>query len=228
MPGDGSGGVVDADRVAARVAALRVFAGDGAAPWLRPIVVTARLAFDAAACSIALIDSASNELVYMVADGEGSDAIIGARLALGRGLGGFAASSGQVVSVEDVRADPRFAIDVAERTGYVPNAMLVAPISDGDDVLGVLSILDRSNTQHAGMAALDLAAGFARSAASVLCAAEFGGRFAIEREHESSAAAFIEFTKSLEMLTKLGDAERATAAALLREFVAFARRRAPR
>ena len=104
------------------------------------------------------------ELVYVASVGAGAAETIGLRLPLGRGIAGYAAASGETVAVDDVTHDPRFARDVAERTGYVPRSVLVAPIMRGDDVLGVLSVLDR--TQPAGAAALDLAARSARASAA--------------------------------------------------------------
>ena len=45
--------------------------------------------------------------------------------------------------MRDVRADPRFARDVAEATHYIPTALLAAPMFDAEgEVLGVLSVLD--------------------------------------------------------------------------------------
>jgi GAF domain-containing protein len=136
------------------------------AQLLTAIADAARAAFGAAACSIASVDDATAQLVYRAAAGEGADQVVGTRLALGVGLAGFAAASGQTLAVDDVTRDPRFAADVAARTGYVPRSLLVTPISRGDRVLGVLSVLDRSGPP--GAAALDLAARFATAVAGVL------------------------------------------------------------
>lgn len=153
------------DRLAAIAAVAdsigRYLALDSTDAALRAVVVTARLAFGAAACSIAAVDG--GELAYRVADGAGADSIVGTRLPLDRGLAGFAIASGQVLAIDDVQADRRFADDVANATGYVPTTMLVAPIDDGD-VLGVLSVLDREPRTNA----LDVAAAFASQAAHVL------------------------------------------------------------
>jgi hypothetical protein len=140
-----------------------------AADSLRSITATAVVVFEAAACSIAALDSEVGELVYLAATGEGADEVTGLRLPLGRGIAGFVASSGQGLSVEEVRRDARFAADVAERTGYVPEAILAVPISEGDDVLGVLSVLDRGATSGAAASqALELAGRFADQAAQAL------------------------------------------------------------
>ncbi len=120
------------------------------------------LSLSAAACSVAVIDESAGELSYLAAAGAGAAHIIGTRLALGRGLAGYVASSGQALSISDVTRDARFAADIAESTGYVPSALLVVPIAHADATLGVLSVLD------AGRADMTLAAGFASLAASML------------------------------------------------------------
>jgi signal transduction protein with GAF and PtsI domain len=84
-------------------------------------------------------------LDYIAASGVGADEIVGTRLPGGEGLAGFVAATGQSLSVRDAVSDPRFARDVAERTGYLPDAIQVTPIVDADgDVAGVMSMLDRN------------------------------------------------------------------------------------
>lgn len=119
---------------------------------LRPLVGLARHVLDATSVSIALVDG--DELAYVVAEGRGADRVVGLRLHLGRGIGAYAAVSGQTVEVASVVDDPRFARDVAESIGYVPDAILAAPVLDEDgDVVGVLSVLDRGpDDRRAGLA----------------------------------------------------------------------------
>ncbi len=106
-------------------------------------VAGVRALFGAAACSCALVDDEGSALTYVAADGEGSREILGVVLPIGRGIAGWAAMSGQPIAVRDVRADPRFARDVAESTHYIPTALLAAPMFDAQgEVLGVLSVLD--------------------------------------------------------------------------------------
>ncbi len=126
---------------------------DGLGPVLAPMEQRAqlvelcalvRIATGAASVSIARLHD--DELVYEAADGSGGDAITGVRLSTSRGIAGYVARTGQSLVVDQVQSDPRFARDVAERTGYVPNSLLVVPVVDGDDeVLGVVSVLDRTH-----------------------------------------------------------------------------------
>jgi subtilisin len=102
---------------------------------------SARDGLGAAAVSIAVLDG--DHLVYRAAAGEGAASIIGTRLPVARGLAGYAAVSGQSLSVARPTDDPRFAQDVAESTGFVPHSLLVVPVVVDGEVLGVLSVLDR-------------------------------------------------------------------------------------
>jgi predicted Ser/Thr protein kinase len=107
------------------------------------IVRTTAGVFEAAAASIALVDPATGELVYQAAWGTGADEVVGLRLPPGEGLSGAVVESGEGLAIPDCRSDPRFAERVAERTGYVPHTMLVAPLEGEDRAIGALSILDR-------------------------------------------------------------------------------------
>lgn len=115
----------------------------GSEQLLSSIAETARRLFGARACSLALLSDDDEELVYTTAAGDGADAVAGLRMPAGRGIAGWVVQSGQPVAVSDVRADPRFAPDVAQSTGYVPEAILAAPVFSERGVLGVLTVLDR-------------------------------------------------------------------------------------
>jgi GAF domain-containing protein len=47
--------------------------------------------------------------------------------------------------IEDVARDPRFAKDVAEDTGYVPQGLMAVPLLHEERALGVLEVLDRQS-----------------------------------------------------------------------------------
>ncbi|MGI9051980.1 MAG: GAF domain-containing protein [Ilumatobacteraceae bacterium] len=110
---------------------------------LTALCATVRTALSAASCSIARLDS--DALEYVAADGAGAEQIIGVRLPLTRGIASYVARTGQALAVDTVTDDPRFARDVAQRTGYVPTSVLAVPVSAADgEVAGVLSVLDRT------------------------------------------------------------------------------------
>ena len=134
--------------------------------FLQAIVESARLVFDAAACSIALFDEAEEMLEFRVAAGSGAAATIGIRIPADRGIAGWALMSGQAIAVDNVRQDPRFAADVAETTGYVPNAIMAMPLESERHTFGVIEVLDRRRAGGEGVDDMEILALFARQATS--------------------------------------------------------------
>lgn len=123
------------------------------------IAATARRVFDAEACSVALLDEDGEHLVFHFAAG-GSDDVIGERIPIGSGIAGWVVASGQPLAVADVRADPRFSPELAERTGYEPTSIVALPLATEQRILGVLEVLDARAGED-----LDLLMLFARQAA---------------------------------------------------------------
>ena len=124
--------------------ALSVRTDDGPPPnILEAIVKAAAGVFEAAACSIALVDPITDELVYQASWGAGAKEIVGVRLPPGKGLAGSVVQTGQPLAVPDCRTDPRFQAQIAAGTGYVPHTMLVVPLLQNDRRMGVISVLDQ-------------------------------------------------------------------------------------
>jgi GAF domain-containing protein len=181
----------------------------------------ARVSFGAESISIAQVDEAAGQLVYLSASGRGAEEVVGMLLPLGRGLAGYAAAAAEALAVDDVSQDPRFARDVAERIGYVPRSVLVAPILRGDDVLGVLSVLDR--TQPAGAAALDLAGRFARAAAGALTiVAATRAAESVTPPEPGEEDSDARLAAALAAARRLGPVEGDAAARLLDDFLEYA------
>ena len=110
---------------------------------LQSVVDTARQAFGAQACSIALLDDDEQTLEFTVASGAGADGVVGMRVPVGTGVAGWVVSSGQALEVTDVTRDPRFAHELAAQTGYTPRSILAAPLETERSLLGVVEVLDR-------------------------------------------------------------------------------------
>lgn len=152
----------------AAVAAGALAAREGHRPLLQSIVEVARAIFGARAASIMLLDEQTNELVFEAVTGEGEDTLVGRRIPRGTGIAGWVAESGQALVIEDVAADPRFAVEQAERTGYVPKGLMAAPLLREDRVLGVLNVLDRPERRRFSVAEMELLGLFANQAAVAL------------------------------------------------------------
>jgi GAF domain-containing protein len=130
-----------------------------------------RRIFGAAACSLALLDTDDEHLVFRAASGAGAGEVLGLRLAATRGIAGWVVSSGQAIAVHDVRADPRFASDVAQSTGYVPRSILAAPMIAAGEAVGVVEVLDATRfTDREGLDLVTLLAALGAVAVEVLAA----------------------------------------------------------
>lgn len=132
---------------------------------------TARAVFGAAACSIALLSADGTELVFTTATGGAAASVSGLRMPAGEGIAGWVATTGQPLAVDDLTGDPRFAANVAESTGYIPQAILASPIETGERLLGVIEILDRDPNRAGAADDLSLLELFAHQAALALDAA---------------------------------------------------------
>jgi GAF domain-containing protein len=94
------------------------------------------------ACSIWLIDPETDELVCRQAAGPSSEVVRGSRLALGEGLAGRVASSGESQVVSDTRVDERFSEGTAHNTGGEVHSVLCVPLRAKGGVIGVIYVVD--------------------------------------------------------------------------------------
>jgi GAF domain-containing protein len=238
------------ERLLEQVAALAADLGPALAPvgqleLLRSITAAARELFDAAACSLALLDEAQETLTFHVASGAGAEEVVGQRVPVDRGIAGWVVSSGQPVAVADVAADPRFAAEVAEATGYLPRSVLAMPLQTERDVLGVIELLDQRADSPAGRRDMELLGLFAGQAALAIEASRvfsnlgqalfqaLGMAAAGDRDLAASldelarrspgpAGDLAELAGAFARLGQVGPAERTAATRLVREFLAYA------
>jgi len=135
---------------------------------LRSIVDVARAIFRARAASVFLLDGEADELVFEAVSGEGEESLVGRRFPSSTGIAGWVLVTGQSLVLDDVSADPRFASQAAESTGYIPKAIMAVPLVSGERTLGVLEVLDRPSGERFTMEEADLLGMFATQAAVAL------------------------------------------------------------
>jgi GAF domain-containing protein len=185
---------------------------------LRSVVEVARAIFAAKASSVLLLDEDAGELVFEAVVGEGEESLLGTRFPAGTGVAGWVLATRTPLVIEDVERDPRFAKDVAEGTGYVPQGLMAVPLLHDERALGVLEVLDRSGPAFT-LAEMDLLGLFANQAAVGLdllqrarkarAALDGQGELAAiarivamldETENEEKRAAGLELLRALEQL----------------------------
>lgn len=203
------------EELRAAMAAGALAAREGHRPLLQSIVEVARAIFGARAASIMLLDEESGELVFEAVTGEGEDTLVGRRIPSGTGLAGWVAESGQPVVIEDVGADPRFAADQAQRTGYVPKGLMAAPLLRDERVLGVLNVLDRPERRRFSVAEMELLSLFAEQAAVALDLLLNARR--VERLLTSAGDELFAVSRLAETLDRLEGGRRAAGVRLLEQ-----------
>jgi GAF domain-containing protein len=152
----------------AAVAAGVLGSEEGYRALLQSIVEVARGIFRAKASSIFLLNEDADELVFEAVSGEGQESLIGQRFPSSTGIAGFVLVSRQPLVIEDVVADPRFAREAAEGTGFVPKGLMAVPLLHEERALGVLEVLDRPRDSKFSLAEMELLGLFANQAAIAL------------------------------------------------------------
>ena len=152
----------------AAVAAGVLGSEEGYRALLQSIVEVARAIFKAKASSIFLLDEIADELVFEAVSGQGQESLIGERFPSSTGIAGFVLVSRQPLVIEDVVADPRFAREAAEGTGFVPKGLMAVPLLHEERALGVLEVLDRPRDSKFSLAEMELLGLFANQAAIAL------------------------------------------------------------
>ena len=92
--------------------------------YLRGLVDLCSQAVDSERCTVYVVDKQKNELWARVAQRTATEI----RLAIGEGLAGQAALTGETINVPDAYADPRFDRNIDVRTGFRTLNMLVVPV----------------------------------------------------------------------------------------------------
>jgi len=201
------------DRLYAAVAAGVMASEEDFTRLLRSIVEVARAIFAAQGSSIFLLDEETDELVFAAVAGDQDQFLVGQRFPSSTGIAGWVASSQTPLVLEDVQADPRFARDIAEKSGYVPKGIMAVPLLDEERVLGVLQVLDRPADARFSLHEMELLSLFAAQAAIALSLLETArsARAALAGDTPTSLVA--ELAAALDHLE---GGSRASAEALLR------------
>ncbi len=92
--------------------------------------------------SLLLRDDADGDLVFVLVRSAVDQALLGRRLKAGEGVAGWVASHGQTLLLPDVTTDPRFSRRMDEETRFATRSILAVPLRAGDQVIGVIEIIN--------------------------------------------------------------------------------------
>ncbi len=127
----------------------------------------------------------------------------------------------QPLVIEDLSGDPRFAREVAEQTGYVPQGLMSVPLLHDEAVLGVLQVLDRPQRPGFSLEEMDLLGLFANQAAIALDLLQRSRRAKAALESADADVAVV--ARVAAALDALVEDDRARAVALLEALEAVLR-----
>ncbi len=103
-----------------------------------------REVMDAEACSVMLVDDASRTLRWEVALGEGAGRLKTLSVAVGDGISGRVAATGEAIRIGDAYADPRWdGQRYDEASGFRTRSILCVPLRTRQRIVGVVQVLNR-------------------------------------------------------------------------------------
>jgi GAF domain-containing protein len=164
-------GYMDALRDIQRTA-MTITTGEDVMPVLNQILYAALTVTDSSAGSLLLRDAETDELVFVVVQGDRSSPLEGYRLASGTGVAGWAVAHQQPVIVNDPRQDWRFTSLVDETIGFETQNLVALPLAVQGRVLGVLEVLNKFSGEDYTERDLDLLSLLSLIAATALDAME--------------------------------------------------------
>ncbi len=97
------------------------------------------------AASVVLHDKEADDLWFAAASGEASEFVQGKRLALGQGILGWVAQSGEPLLVPDTATDPRHFGDFDAESGFRARSILCVPLLVKGQSIGAIEAINKDN-----------------------------------------------------------------------------------
>jgi signal transduction histidine kinase len=116
-------------------------------PLLNQILTSATHILDCEAGSLFLVDEQTGELVFEVVIGPVADDLLGKRLPPGKGMVGRAVETRSSIIANDVRRTKEWFDETDEQTGFKTQDLLVAPMILKEQVIGVIEVVNKRNSQ---------------------------------------------------------------------------------
>jgi len=112
---------------------------------LELIVAAATRVLGARASSLLLVDPHSRRLYFKVATGEKGTDVKRFQVAMGEGIAGHVAATGEPLLIPDVNRDPRWQPRISAAIGFETRSIACAPLSMDGEIIGVLEIIDKAD-----------------------------------------------------------------------------------
>jgi transcriptional regulator with GAF, ATPase, and Fis domain len=102
----------------------------------------------AEAASVLLLDDEKENFYFYQAEGPAKPVLMSATFPADRGVAGHILQSQQSEIINDVPSDPRFYKRVDSKTGFLTRNMIALPLTAGEERVGVLEVLNKTDGQH--------------------------------------------------------------------------------
>jgi len=135
---------------------------------LELIIETATKMMNAKASSLLLVDQKTQHLYFRVATGDKKDDVKKFELPLGQGIAGHVAATGEPLLIPDVRKDPRWFKEISDSIGFQTRSIVCVPMKIGDEIVGVVEIIDKNDGTQIQKTDIKLLTVFAELAASAI------------------------------------------------------------
>lgn len=112
---------------------------------LLSIIHAAKIITDSEACSVFLIDDATDELILSIPTGPAGDSVSGKRFPMGEGIAGWVAKNAEAQIVNDVSLDDRFRGDFNPEIFQTRNILCAPLLNQSKKVIGVLQAINKKN-----------------------------------------------------------------------------------
>ncbi|MCB1317355.1 MAG: SpoIIE family protein phosphatase [Leptospiraceae bacterium] len=147
--------------------------------------------------SIALMNNARTELVFVESTDPNFDRLKNFSVPLGKGIAGHVAKTGEIVRVEDVSRDDRFYSRIDREMQQKTETYICAPLIVEDRIIGTAQLMNRRDGQSFTENDEELLAGFARQAALAIQNAQLHKMKMQQRAFESEMELCAEIQKQL-------------------------------
>ena len=97
----------------------------------------------AEASSLLILDQEAGLLRFHVARGTAEEALRSATVALGHGIAGWVAQTGEPLLIPDAYQDSRFDSSYDQRSGFLTRSILTVPLQVKDEVTGVVQVINK-------------------------------------------------------------------------------------
>ncbi|MBN2029728.1 sigma-54-dependent Fis family transcriptional regulator [bacterium] len=135
---------------------------------LELIIESATEVMGARASSLLLLDKKKEKLYFQAATGDKKDDVKKFEVSLGKGIAGYVAKTGKPLLVEDVEKGSVWDKKISESIGFDTKSIACVPMKIGEEVIGVVEIIDREDGKPIRSGDMDILMAFANLAASAI------------------------------------------------------------